>query len=442
MKRVNLLFLSFALILPLALSACSVESNSHITASGYLSALEIPIAPEVSGRVVEVSVEEGDAVSAGDVLFKIEDDFLQAQYNQAQAAVDAAAATLTAAEAQLVYAKNQRDLALQGARAQDPYSRVNSWTAETSIENQPGWYFQKSERVAAAQAEVDAAQAALNNELEDLRKELESVSSQDFIKVEKRLNEAQAKLTVAETTLDQGKSSNEDRLIESAQNNLDRAQSELDVARLEYDRMLSTSAADAVLTARANVAIAQARADNARDALFLLQTGDQSVMVASAEAGVAQAEAAISQATANGNQANAALALLQLQLDRATVTAPIDGLLLTRNIETGELAAAGGVVMVIGQLEDLTLTVYIPEDRYGQVSLGQRVEINVDSFPNAAFSGTVKRIANEVEFTPRNVQTKDGRVSTVYAVVISVPNPDGRLKPGMPADVTFIAAVK
>ena len=437
MKRAHLLFLSLALILSLALSACSVESNSNLTASGYLTALEVPVAPEVSGRVLEINVEEGDTVSAGDVLFTIEDDFLQAQYNQAQAGVDAAAATLSAAQAQLVYAQNQRDLALQSARAQDPYSRVNAWTAETSVEDQPGWYFQKSERVAAAQIEVDAAQAALDKELEDLKQELEKVSSQNFTKMEKRLNEAQAKLAVAEITLEQAEASNEDLLIESAQNNLDLAQSELDVARLEYNRVLNTTAADAVLTARANVAIAQARSDNARDALFQLQTGDESVLVASAEAGVAQAEAAISQAEANASQANAALALLQLQLDRAAVTAPIDGIIMTRNLEAGELAAAGGVVMIIGQLEDLTLTVYIPEDRYGQVTLGQQVAITVDSFPNAAFSGKVMRIASEAEFTPRNVQTADGRTSTVYAVVISVPNPDARLKPGMPADVTF-----
>jgi len=84
------------------------------------------------------------------------------------------------------------------------------------------------------------------------------------------------------------------------------------------------------------------------------------------------------------------------------------------------------------------LTVYVPEDKYGQIQLGQSVTITADSFPGESFDGQVIRIADEAEFTPRNVQTVEGRLATVYAVEILAPNPDLRLKPGMPADVVII----
>ena len=80
---------------------------------------------------------------------------------------------------------------------------------------------------------------------------------------------------------------------------------------------------------------------------------------------------------------------------------------------------------------------YLPEDTYGRVTLGQTAKVTVDSYPGAAFRGTVSHIADQAEFTPRNVQTVEGRRTTVYAIKLDVPNPDGRLKPGMPADVTF-----
>jgi HlyD family secretion protein len=93
--------------------------------------------------------------------------------------------------------------------------------------------------------------------------------------------------------------------------------------------------------------------------------------------------------------------------------------------------------MTIGELDTLKVTVYIPEDQYGQINLGQRATLSLDSFPNESFTATVTRIADKAEFTPQNVQTKEGRQTTVYAVELSLNNKDGILKPGMPTDVTF-----
>ncbi len=147
------------------------------------------------------------------------------------------------------------------------------------------------------------------------------------------------------------------------------------------------------------------------------------------------------QAQGGIDQAAASLKLIDLQLDKCTVKAPQDGVITARNLESGEMVAPGGTLMVISKLDPLTLTVYVPEDRYGQVKLGQPVSISVDSFPSRNFAGTVKFISSEGEFTPRNVQTADGRKATVYAVKIEVPNAEGLLKPGMAADVIFDVSI-
>jgi multidrug efflux pump subunit AcrA (membrane-fusion protein) len=117
------------------------------------------------------------------------------------------------------------------------------------------------------------------------------------------------------------------------------------------------------------------------------------------------------------------------------IRSPIDGVVLLRAAEPGEIVAAGGSLLVVANLDEMTLTIYVPEDQYGKISLGQEFPISVDSFPDRVFMGKVTHISDKPEFTPQNVRTVEGRKSTVYAVRLTIPNPDHDLKPGMPADV-------
>ena len=119
------------------------------------------------------------------------------------------------------------------------------------------------------------------------------------------------------------------------------------------------------------------------------------------------------------------------------VLAPSDGTILTRKIQPGEMAAAGAAAFTLGQLDNLTIVVYIPESVYGTLSLGQMAELTVDSFPGEIFHAEITRIADQAEFTPRNVQTVEGRKATVFAIDLKVNDPEGKLKPGMAADVIF-----
>jgi multidrug resistance efflux pump len=119
------------------------------------------------------------------------------------------------------------------------------------------------------------------------------------------------------------------------------------------------------------------------------------------------------------------------------IRSPINGVVLERLVEPAELVTPGSTIIVVADLSELTLTVYVPEDHYGQILLGQTYPVTVDSFPGQTFSGRVSHIANEAEFTPRNVQTVEGRSSTVFAIELDLAATGGRLKPGMPADVIF-----
>jgi HlyD family secretion protein len=119
------------------------------------------------------------------------------------------------------------------------------------------------------------------------------------------------------------------------------------------------------------------------------------------------------------------------------ITSPIDGTVLERLVEPSEMAAPGSTVLVIAPTDQLYLKIFVPENRYGQITLGQTLPVTVDSFPGQTFNGRVSVISDKAEFTPRNVQTTDSRQTTVYAVKLELEPTGGKLKPGMPADVTF-----
>ena len=183
--------------------------------------------------------------------------------------------------------------------------------------------------------------------------------------------------------------------------------------------------------------VARERYYAALDVLRTLQTGEDSLSVVAAGRAVDQARALFVQSQSAVTAAQAGLDLIDTQMDKLTIRAPMDGVVLVRSVEAGEVLQAGMPILTIGNLDSLKVTVYIPETQYGQISLGQQATLSVDSFPNETFTALVTRISDKAEFTPQNVQTKEGRQTTVYAIELSVDNVDGKLKPGMPVDVIF-----
>jgi len=440
--KAKIIFPTALLACLLLLSACGGAGGQakELTASGTITATSVTVAPEVSGKVAQVAVQEGDVVKKGDLLFSLDDELLRSQYDQAQAAVAVAEAGLASAQDQLAAAQIQYELAAQGAHAGLLEFRREAWDkAAMDAFERPAWYFSQGEEIQAARDVLETAQTQLTQKLAELEKVLGDSSNADFVAIEKRLVKAQYALRAADLTLEAAKDADEnDQLEEKAQDLYDLAETELDNGQQEYDQALNTSAAEDVLEARASVAVAQTQVDSARDLLNGILVGDDSLPVQTAAAAVKQAESAQNQAQAGLVQAQANLKTLEIQVEKAEIYAPMDGAVLLQNLEIGELASAGGTVMKLGNLEEVQLTVYIPEDQYGLVNLGQQVVVSVDSYPDKTYTGTVTRISDEAEFTPSNVQTVEGRKSTVFAVEITLPNPDHDLKSGMPADVKFL----
>jgi len=414
------------------------EQDGVLQASGTVEAVEVVIAPEFGGRIEEILVEEGDRVEAGEGLARFNDALLLAQLDQAEAALKQAQANydliaaglsfekrqaaISTAELELVNAQQALDnlyedvdLARAAALQTIADARDAVRDAQRQVDNLLGT--SKQTDIEQAEANVVLAKDKLDKAVEDYEP-YENKPEDDLTRAALLSVKAQAQAVY----------DNAVRLLNNltgGANEIDLAQAEADLAaaqahladaQRQYEKMADGADPDAL-------ALAEARLKNAQSQLAMAQSG------ASAE------ELAVAQAQID--TAQAAAAVIRAQLDKLTITAPMDGIVLYRSVEPGEVVQPGVPLLTLARLDSLTITVYVPEDRYGEIVLGQEVSVTVDSFPGEIFEATVTRIADEAEFTPRNVQTAEGRRTTVFAVKLSVENPDGRLKPGMPADVVF-----
>lgn len=442
------------------------STDTAIQASGTIEAIEVIVSPEQIGKAAEILVNQGDRVNVGDPLFSLEDDLLQAQrkkvvkaleaanatVNTAQTGLDMAQASVRSARFAVEAAQVQFEITRNAARMAELPARSTSWGEDTPDDfSLPVWYYQDSEEIQAAEAEVASSRDALDIELANFESLLDKASYSDFREAEKRLARARSAYLVAQFVLNQAIANNNPDLENSAQSNFDAAQAELEASQSEYDSYLSDSASEEIMEARARLTVAQKRYETAQDQLNKLQTGEEALQVTAAEialrqahsevnraaVGVTQAEAAIDQANTLVAQTEAELALIDLQMDKLVINAPVAGVIIESTIEPGEIIRPGTTALTIGRLDKLTINVYITEERYGQINLGMPAIVEVDSFPGQTFKASVIRIADRAEFTPRNVQTEEGRRTTVFAVELSLENPEGKLKPGMPADVTF-----
>lgn len=133
------------------------------------------------------------------------------------------------------------------------------------------------------------------------------------------------------------------------------------------------------------------------------------------------------------------IAQINDQIQRATIVNPVNGVVLTTYAEEEELAMTGKPLYQIANLDELELRVFVSGAQLSNVKLNSEVEvlIDADEHTNQTLRGTVTWIASQAEFTPKMIQTKEERVTQVYAVKVRVPNPDGALKIGMPGEVNF-----
>ncbi|MCI3130835.1 HlyD family secretion protein [Phenylobacterium aquaticum] len=153
---------------------------------------------------------------------------------------------------------------------------------------------------------------------------------------------------------------------------------------------------------------------------------------------VAVLKARRAEAAAQARAAGKVLELSRSQLAKTSVAAPITGAVLQRLAEPGEVVAAGQPVAVLADLTRVKLRVFVGERDLGKVRLGAPARIRVDAFPGRDFTARVARVDAQAQFTPRDIHMQDERSRTVYGVTLEAPNPQGVLKPGMPADAWIL----
>jgi multidrug efflux pump subunit AcrA (membrane-fusion protein) len=414
------------------------EAQGVSGVSGFIEAEDIRVAAETSGRITRITVDEGDFVPAGQVLVELDTALLDADGRQAEAKIATATAHLVKVKAGVraeEIAKAEAAVVVAEANAAAAYTH---WQDAITLRDNP----QELDR------QIDAARTALElaelkiaaaTPLKDAGEALWELRRQQWGKAQEGLdwsvklpggdkmsghsdfpegvkqdtgvawNYAGADMWAAWVDLNSAVAERDDAEIRL--NDLLRLRNDPQEAQLKVAQAEAT-----YNTALAEVEVAKAR-------LAILKAGPRAEQVAVAQAQVEQAEAA--------------LTALQVQREKRTLIAPLSGWVVERVAHEGEMTVPGKPLLTLADLTNLTLTVYVPEPDIGTVSIGQKVKVFVDTFPGEPFTGRVTYISAEAQFTPKNIQTKEERANTVFAVKIKLENEDQRLKPGMPADAIF-----
>ncbi|QDV42337.1 Cobalt-zinc-cadmium resistance protein CzcB [Stieleria neptunia] len=343
-----------------------------IQANGRTEGDHIAIASKFAGRVSEVLAREGDNVAAAATLIQIDDQQLQAKLNQATHGVAVA------------------DAILQGARANANAVAAEVRAAKTSLA-----LLKKQVPLAIETAEAELQQALAAGATADSNEGYKRSESQ---RAQKLLNSKAISVEEA-----------------------DRKELAWTLAQNEL-----TTATAARITAEKRLAESKLGADRIKE---------REDAVAALEAMHAKSLAQIKECEARQAEAEAGVAEAQSNLDDLTITAPATGTILSRFVDQGEVVNAGTPLLDLVDLDRLYLQVYVPEPLIGRIRLGLSAKVYTDAYPDQPFNATVRYIASEAEFTPKQVQTKDERVKLVYAVRLYFnENPEHRLTPGLPAD--------
>lgn len=339
--------------------------------SGRIEGYETDVSAKTGGKIAQVAVREGDVIKPGQFLVQLDDADLRAQLRGAEARV------LSAQESLKRY---RQQLPLLAAQLQE----ANLITQQVQQESQ-GKVTEAENSLAATRAQLVEAQS--NLKLAQAR--------------QRRYRELFIQGAVAADTRD------------------------------EYD----TSAE----TAQANVNAARQQMQSAQGTLIQAQATlrNQPIKAAAAlqiQKQIAQARSDIAVAQADVRSTQAEQAEIQANLNYLVVNSPLAGNVITRSVEPGEVVSAGAPLLTLVNLDHLYLRGFIPEGQIGQVKLGAQSRVYLDSFPNQPLLATVTRVDPKASFTPENTYFKQDRVTQVFGVELSVKNPQGLAKPGMPAD--------
>jgi HlyD family secretion protein len=363
----------------------NAKPADRIQVSGNLELTQVDISFKTAGRLIERTVTEGDWVKKGQLLARLDPAQLRHQDVRDKALISSAVSNYQQLETSIAYQR-------------------------ATIESD----------VAARRAELNAAQAKLDALLNGNR-------TQDVQQSAAAVNDAKAQLEFAKSDWDRAQVlfKNEDisrQQYDQYRMKVDSLTAMLRQAEERYSLMKEGARKEDIEGARAEVARSQAGVKTAEANRLELERKEQELAARKAEIERSRAQEGISES----------------QLDDTAVYAPMDGVVLVKSAEVGEVLAAGTNVMTIGDIDHPWLRAYINETDLGRVKLGQKVNLTTDSFANKTYTGHVSFIASDAEFTPKQIQTKEERVKLVYRVKIDVENSSHELKSNMPVDAEIL----
>jgi HlyD family secretion protein len=359
-------------------------NGRDVRVSGNIDVTQVDMAFKIPGRLAERRVDEGDRIRRGDLIARLDATDQELQVRKAEADRDYARSVL----AELKAGSRPEEIARAGARVEQMRYALKELKTGSRVQ-----------QISEAEAELSRALAAR-----------EASASQ--------LSLAVADLERYEAVYTGGGISRQ---------------------ALETYRTRHATAKTADEEAAARIRIARQR-------LSLVREGPRSEQIRQARAALAQAEAefalvtagprqeTIAQAEARVAAAEQALNLFRQQVADTAIKAPFDGVVLSKSAEPGAYLNPGSPVVTIAQIDQVWLRAFVSETDLGRIRLGQRAEVTTDDSTGKAVTGRVTFISSQAEFTPKAVQTFEERVKLMYRVKITLDNPDGRLKPGMPAD--------
>ncbi|MBA3037714.1 MAG: HlyD family efflux transporter periplasmic adaptor subunit [Desulfobacterium sp.] len=268
-------------------------------------------------------------------------------------------------------------------------------------------------QIANADAEVAKAQEAVRRAGDDVMV-LESRISGARIALE--LVKKQSEASIAQSEAEFGKAEKDYRRFSSLAEKKSIAQSRMDEIKKTYE-------------------VARAGLDLAKSSLTDIRLKENDVVTLSREIATAKRAENMSGSTLNGVLAKKNE--IEAMLEDTFVYSPVKGTVIDKAIELGENVVPGTPLAVVVDLASLYVKTYVDQRDIGKIKLGDEARIYVDSFPDRHFPGKVILIAPKAEFTPRDVQMNENRSTMVYKIKVAIDNPQGILKPGMPADVNL-----
>jgi HlyD family secretion protein len=369
----------------LAYRSLHPEATNKIVVSGNIELTQVDIAFKTSGRLIERLVNEGDKVEKGMEIARLDREQLLHQRETAAAALSTAEAQLAESQSALKWQREtmQADLQLRNA----DLSAANSQLLQLKNGARPQELQQSQAAVAAAQSQYDGAKKDWDR-AQTLYKN-DDISTSQYDQFRTRFESAQANLNQVKEQANLVQAGPRAEMIESASAQVERAKAGLRAGQ-----------ANSIETRR-------------REQDLVARQGDI-------------------------ERAKAQIALIDSQMADTIATSPINGIVLVKAADVGEVLAPGTSVVTVGDVEHPWLRAYIREQDLGRVKVGDKAKVTTDSFPGKVYDGKVSFISSDAEFTPKQIQTAEERVKLVYRIKIDVDNSSRELKSNMPADAEIL----